>query len=336
MTTNNKIIVNTKSRVPFGVWIRVGPRNHAVGGNQQDPSCRNANLRDISRPIAKYGEPAACADRGIDVPFEMRTRERPRNHVFDLFTLAPSGEYVRSILGRQRWANCARTDRDGFLEALTLRKLRKRCTGWGRGGGGLHIGGADWRIRWIGRHVPAVYGRAVSRDRSNDRIRTDGRTGAEIPRQVRDECTPHRDSSPALERTGRQRTVGVRPGRCRNPDILALRPASCYVSSRDRDRGHSVENEYEISRLRRAPPPCHVTRCRILEAFDHAIFAFFALEHLGRSRRGQAAEWAWFFFALEMLVKITAMGLVGRHTYLADTWNRLDFFIVVAGYVTTA
>jgi len=79
-----------------------------------------------------------------------------------------------------------------------------------------------------------------------------------------------------------------------------------------------------------------VTRCRILEAFDHAIFAFFALEHLDRSRRGQAAEWAWFFFALEMLVKITAMGLVGRHRYLADTWNRLDFFIVVAGYVTTA
>jgi len=133
MTTNNKIIVNTKWRVPFGVWIRVGPRNHAVGGNQQDPSCRNANLRDISRPIAKYGEPAACADGRIDVPFEMRTRERPRNHVFDGFALAPSGEYVRSILGRQRWANCARTDRDGFPEALTVRKLGKRCTGWGRG-----------------------------------------------------------------------------------------------------------------------------------------------------------------------------------------------------------
>jgi len=56
--------------------------------------------------------------------------------------------------------------------------------------------------------------------------------------------------------------------------------------------------------------PCVDTRCRILEAFDHAIFVF---------------------FAVEMLVKITAMGLVGQQTYLADTWNRLDFFIVVAG-----
>jgi len=184
MTANNKIIVKTKSRVPFGVWIRVGPRNHAVGGNQQDPSCTNANLRDISRPIAKYGEPASWADGRIDVPFEMRTRERPRNHVFDGFALAPSGEYVRSILGRQRLANCARTDRDGFPEALTLRELRKRCTGWGRGGGGLHIGGADWRIRWIVRHVPAVYGRAVSRDRSNDRIRTDGRARRYLGRCV--------------------------------------------------------------------------------------------------------------------------------------------------------
>ena len=56
--------------------------------------------------------------------------------------------------------------------------------------------------------------------------------------------------------------------------------------------------------------PCVDTRCRILDGFDHAIFAF---------------------FAVEMFIKITAMGLVGQQTYLADTWNRLDFFIVVAG-----
>jgi len=42
--------------------------------------------------------------------------------------------------------------------------------------------------------------------------------------------------------------------------------------------------------------PCVDTRCRILEAFDHAIFVF---------------------FAVEMLVKITAMGLVGQQTYLS-------------------
>jgi hypothetical protein len=26
------------------------------------------------------------------------------------------------------------------------------------------------------------------------------------------------------------------------------------------------------------------------------------------------------------------MGFVGKNTYLADTWNRLDMFIVFAGY----
>ena len=58
--------------------------------------------------------------------------------------------------------------------------------------------------------------------------------------------------------------------------------------------------------------PCAATRCRVLEAFDHVIFAF---------------------FALEMTIKIMAMGLIGPKTYLADTWNRLDFFIVLVGLV---
>lgn len=39
------------------------------------------------------------------------------------------------------------------------------------------------------------------------------------------------------------------------------------------------------------------------------------------------------FFALEMSVKMIAMGVYGRGTYLADSWNRLDFFIVLAGYL---
>jgi len=55
---------------------------------------------------------------------------------------------------------------------------------------------------------------------------------------------------------------------------------------------------------------CATTRCRVLEGFDHFIFVF---------------------FAVEMCVKVMAMGLFGRRTYLADTWNRLDFFIVAAG-----
>ena len=56
--------------------------------------------------------------------------------------------------------------------------------------------------------------------------------------------------------------------------------------------------------------PCTALRCRILEIFDHVIFAF---------------------FAVEMCIKVIAMGLYGQRTYLADTWNRLDLFIVMAG-----
>lgn len=39
------------------------------------------------------------------------------------------------------------------------------------------------------------------------------------------------------------------------------------------------------------------------------------------------------FFAVEMFIKMVAMGVHGKGTYLAETWNRLDCFIVVAGYV---
>lgn len=39
------------------------------------------------------------------------------------------------------------------------------------------------------------------------------------------------------------------------------------------------------------------------------------------------------FFSLEMTIKMVAMGIYGKGTYLADSWNRLDFFIVAAGWV---
>ncbi|XP_053393144.1 voltage-dependent T-type calcium channel subunit alpha-1G-like isoform X2 [Mercenaria mercenaria] len=55
---------------------------------------------------------------------------------------------------------------------------------------------------------------------------------------------------------------------------------------------------------------CDSVRCRILQNFDHFIFAF---------------------FAVEMIIKITAMGFWGKTTYLEDSWNRLDMFIVLAG-----
>lgn len=37
------------------------------------------------------------------------------------------------------------------------------------------------------------------------------------------------------------------------------------------------------------------------------------------------------FFAVEMIVKMIALGIFGKKCYLGDTWNRLDFFIVIAG-----
>ena len=55
---------------------------------------------------------------------------------------------------------------------------------------------------------------------------------------------------------------------------------------------------------------CETNRCKVLEGFDHFIFTF---------------------FAIEMIIKLIAMGLYGKYTYLAETWNRLDMFIVLAG-----
>ncbi|XP_067224761.1 voltage-dependent T-type calcium channel subunit alpha-1G isoform X11 [Chanodichthys erythropterus] len=55
---------------------------------------------------------------------------------------------------------------------------------------------------------------------------------------------------------------------------------------------------------------CDSERCEILQDFDDFIFAF---------------------FAVEMVIKMVALGIFGKKCYLGDTWNRLDFFIVLAG-----
>ncbi|KAK7571216.1 hypothetical protein V9T40_014820 [Parthenolecanium corni] len=55
---------------------------------------------------------------------------------------------------------------------------------------------------------------------------------------------------------------------------------------------------------------CLTNRCKILQVLDDCIFAF---------------------FALEMVIKMIAMGIYGDGAYLADSWNKLDFFIVFAG-----
>ncbi|XP_063315039.1 voltage-dependent T-type calcium channel subunit alpha-1G [Pelobates fuscus] len=55
---------------------------------------------------------------------------------------------------------------------------------------------------------------------------------------------------------------------------------------------------------------CDSHRCKILQGFDDFIFAF---------------------FAVEMIIKMFALGIIGKKCYLGETWNRLDFFIVMAG-----
>uniref|UniRef100_A0A6Q2YMN1 Voltage-dependent T-type calcium channel subunit alpha-1H n=1 Tax=Esox lucius TaxID=8010 RepID=A0A6Q2YMN1_ESOLU len=55
---------------------------------------------------------------------------------------------------------------------------------------------------------------------------------------------------------------------------------------------------------------CQTEWCLILQVFDDCIFAF---------------------FAVEMVIKMVALGVFGSKCYLGDTWNRLDFFIVMAG-----
>lgn len=76
--------------------------------------------------------------------------------------------------------------------------------------------------------------------------------------------------------------------------------------------GRSLEGGGGASHLR--PGPCEGRRphsqAPLLQAFDDFIFAF---------------------FAVEMVIKMIALGLFGQKCYLGDTWNRLDFFIVMAG-----
>jgi Ion transport protein len=60
-----------------------------------------------------------------------------------------------------------------------------------------------------------------------------------------------------------------------------------------------------------SPTKCDTTRCIWLEAMDYFVFAF---------------------FTIEMCVKMISMGVFGPRSYFAESWNRLDCFIVVTGY----
>jgi hypothetical protein len=55
---------------------------------------------------------------------------------------------------------------------------------------------------------------------------------------------------------------------------------------------------------------CKQVRCTVLESLEHFIFAF---------------------FLLEMVIKMVAMGVLGKKGYMQDPWNRLDFVIIIVG-----
>ncbi|XP_031551384.1 voltage-dependent T-type calcium channel subunit alpha-1G-like isoform X2 [Actinia tenebrosa] len=57
---------------------------------------------------------------------------------------------------------------------------------------------------------------------------------------------------------------------------------------------------------------CQQLRCTVLEILEHFIFAF---------------------FFLEMVIKMIAMGVLGKKGYMQDSWNRLDFVIIIVGIV---
>ena len=55
---------------------------------------------------------------------------------------------------------------------------------------------------------------------------------------------------------------------------------------------------------------CLQLRCTVLESLEHFIFAF---------------------FFLEMVIKMIAMGVLGNKGYMQDSWNKLDFVIIIVG-----
>ncbi|CAF1073726.1 unnamed protein product [Adineta steineri] len=57
---------------------------------------------------------------------------------------------------------------------------------------------------------------------------------------------------------------------------------------------------------------CDTARCISLQTIEYFIFAY---------------------FIIEMSIKMVAMGIFGKGTYLAESWNRLDCFIVLTGLV---
>ena len=69
-------------------------------------------------------------------------------------------------------------------------------------------------------------------------------------------------------------------------------------------------NCYALSTADPCDSKCQQSHCQIMIWVELVIFVF---------------------FFLEMLIKMTAIGVWGKGAYLSDGWNRLDMIVVVAG-----
>ena len=45
----------------------------------------------------------------------------------------------------------------------------------------------------------------------------------------------------------------------------------------------------------------------------------------------KSEEYFTFFFLVEFVIKVTALGFIGDQAYMSDSWHWLDFIVVVAG-----
>lgn len=73
-----------------------------------------------------------------------------------------------------------------------------------------------------------------------------------------------------------------------------------------------------------------ILNCLVLSLMD-------PLDTEGTSLRTKIQDeselWFTIAFTIELVVKVVAMGLVGKGSYLSDRWNWLDFVVVIVGYV---
>ena len=68
-------------------------------------------------------------------------------------------------------------------------------------------------------------------------------------------------------------------------------------------------------------------KCQILRAIDDIIFAYFAAEMIIKMVKN---TFKWILRIFSSLLQI-ALGVFGRGCYLAESWNKLDCFIVLTG-----